>query len=142
MLAFVPKPGDECLVVFADGCIDSWWADGGVQDQDDLRRHDLSDGFAVFAPWSQPNKPKLPDSGISMQSDDGNVRVHINGGNIAIKGENVAIESGSVSINSGSVAINSGSVNISGSGISLNGGRVDLNGAVYLNGVVLVSCTH
>ena len=25
--------GDECLVVFADMCIDAWWQSGGVQNQ-------------------------------------------------------------------------------------------------------------
>lgn len=57
-LVSVPvKAGDECLVVFADACIDAWWQSSGVQNQIDRRRHDLSDGFAVLAPWSQPTKP-------------------------------------------------------------------------------------
>lgn len=40
------QPGDECLVIFADSCIDAWWQSGGVQNQIDLRSHDISDGFA------------------------------------------------------------------------------------------------
>ena len=40
------QPGDECLVVFADSCIDAWWQSGGVQNQIDMRSHDISDGFA------------------------------------------------------------------------------------------------
>ena len=39
------QPGDECLVVFASRCIDAWWQSGGVQDQAEMRMHDLSDGF-------------------------------------------------------------------------------------------------
>ena len=39
-------PGDECLVVFADMCIDAWYHNGGVGNPISLRRHDLSDGFA------------------------------------------------------------------------------------------------
>lgn len=54
--------GDECLVVFADFCIDAWWASGGVQAQEDSRRHDLSDGFAILGTWSQPRKVKNYDS--------------------------------------------------------------------------------
>ncbi len=49
--------GDECLVVFADMCIDAWWQSGGVQNQMEQRRHDLSDAFAILGPWSQPKKP-------------------------------------------------------------------------------------
>jgi hypothetical protein len=48
--------GDECLVVFADSCIDGWWQSGGVQNQIDRRRHDLSDGFALVGVWSRPRK--------------------------------------------------------------------------------------
>ena len=44
-LTFPVKPGDECLVVFASRCIDAWWQSGGVQDQAEMRMHDLSDGF-------------------------------------------------------------------------------------------------
>lgn len=50
--------GDECLIMFADTCIDAWWASGGVQIQEDIRRHDLSDAFAILGTWSQPNKVK------------------------------------------------------------------------------------
>ena len=40
------KTGDECLVVFADMCIDGWFYNGGIGNPISLRRHDLSDGFA------------------------------------------------------------------------------------------------
>jgi hypothetical protein len=50
------RPGDECLVVFADMCIDAWWQSGGVQEQVELRRHDLSDAFAILGAWSQPRR--------------------------------------------------------------------------------------
>jgi hypothetical protein len=44
--------GDECLVIFADRCIDGWFQLGGVQTQTDQRLHDLSDGFAIVGPRS------------------------------------------------------------------------------------------
>lgn len=50
------KPGDECLIIFADMCIDAWWSNGGIQNQIERRRHDLSDAFAIPGTWSQPNK--------------------------------------------------------------------------------------
>lgn len=60
------QPGDECLVVFADMCIDAWWQSGGIQNQIDRRRHDLSDGFAICGFKSQPNT--VPGySGSSVQ---------------------------------------------------------------------------
>lgn len=40
--------GDECLVVFADRCIDNWQKEnGGVSEQDEYRMHDLSDAYAI-----------------------------------------------------------------------------------------------
>lgn len=61
-ITFPIKKGDECLVIFADMCIDSWWQNGGKdangnilpQTQAEVRRHDLSDGFAIMAPSSLP----------------------------------------------------------------------------------------
>lgn len=50
------QEGDECLVIFADMCIDGWWQSGGVQGQIEQRRHDLSDGFAILGPFSQSKK--------------------------------------------------------------------------------------
>lgn len=50
------KKDDEALVIFSSRCIDAWWQQGGVQLQAELRMHDLSDGFAIVGPRSQPNK--------------------------------------------------------------------------------------
>ena len=85
-LVFAPKPGDECLVIFADMCIDAWWQSGGVESQADTRRHDLSDGFAVLGCWSQVNKPKIPESGCRLQNDEGTAGVSIDGTNVDIFG--------------------------------------------------------
>lgn len=86
VLGFAPCEGDECLVVFADMCIDSWWQSGDVQSQADSRRHDLSDGFAILGCWSQPNKPKLPDEGISLQNEEGSAGISIVGNVVNIFG--------------------------------------------------------
>jgi hypothetical protein len=63
--------GDEVLVIFGDMCIDSWWQSGEVQDQLVKRRHDLSDGFAILAPWSQPRTlPEYSQSSIQIRTTD------------------------------------------------------------------------
>ncbi|MDR8345712.1 hypothetical protein FPK41_22485, partial [Acinetobacter baumannii] len=46
-LTFPVKPGDECLVIFADRCIDFWWQSGGIQEPVDERMHDFSDAFCI-----------------------------------------------------------------------------------------------
>ena len=86
-LAFVPQKGDECLVVFADMCIDSWWQSGGIRTQADSRRHDLSDGFAILGPWSQVRKPRLPKEGCRLQNDEGTAGVALKDGTVNLFGE-------------------------------------------------------
>lgn len=51
---FDVNKGDECLVVFADACIDSWFQSGGISTPIASRRHDLSDGFAFVGFFSKP----------------------------------------------------------------------------------------
>lgn len=51
-------PGDECLVIFSSRCIDAWWQNGGVQKALETRKLDLSDGIAIFGPYSQPHAQK------------------------------------------------------------------------------------
>ena len=79
MLTFPLALGDECLVMFADRCIDAWWQSGGVQTQMDSRMHDLSDGFVIPGPRSLPN---MPTGGVGpnaeLRSMSGSARIGLN----------------------------------------------------------------
>ncbi len=78
--------GDECLVVFADNCFDAWWQSGGVQNQIDKRRHDLSDGFAILGPTSQPRKiSSYSTDSIVMRNDAGTNAIKIGPSGIELK---------------------------------------------------------
>lgn len=55
IFTFPLSPGDEVLVVFSSRCIDAWWQNGGIGRPIEARMHDLSDGFAIPGPRSQPN---------------------------------------------------------------------------------------
>lgn len=95
------QPGDECLVVFGDMCIDAWWQSGGVQNQIDCRRHDLSDGFAIVGCWSQPRVvPNYSTATAQLRNNAGDAYVEISGSNINI------VASGTVNIKGGTVRIN------------------------------------
>ena len=85
-LVFAPKAGDECLVIFADACIDSWWQNGGIQNQAESRRHDLSDGFAILGVWSQPRRCALPSTGVRLQNDAGTAGISIIGNTVNLFG--------------------------------------------------------
>ena len=82
-LRFPIKEGDECLVIFSDLAIDNWWIEGSIQNPVEQRRHDLSDGFAIFGITNlkkqaelddevgHPDPPTGPDGkeGIALQGD-------------------------------------------------------------------------
>ena len=89
-LTFPLTAGDECLVVFASRCIDSWWQLGGVQGQAEIRMHDLSDGFVIPGPRSQPRKITAAAS-AQLRTDDGVVYIQINGSGITLHG-NVTVQ--------------------------------------------------
>lgn len=73
------KKGDECLVVFADRCIDVWWQNGDIQNPFDNRKHDLSDGFAFFGPQSQPHRVQnISTDALQIRTDDGDAYIELN----------------------------------------------------------------
>ncbi|KIS22011.1 Gp138 family membrane-puncturing spike protein [Clostridium botulinum] len=84
------QQGDECLVIFADMCIDSWFTYGGIQNQIEKRRHDLSDGFAILGTWSQPNKiENYSTDACQLRTIDGTTSIDIKPGEINMNASKV-----------------------------------------------------
>jgi hypothetical protein len=80
VLSLPVAPGDECLIVFGDQCIDGWWQSGGVQMQIDKRRHDLSDGFAIMGAWSQPRVLSgYSTDSVQLRGEDGTTYLEVKG---------------------------------------------------------------
>ncbi|MCW6540459.1 Gp138 family membrane-puncturing spike protein [Yersinia ruckeri] len=78
-MTFPIKPGDECLLVFGDRCIDFWHQSGDIQETVDERQHDLSDAFAIIGPQSQAKKISgISTSAAQLRSDDGSTYFEIN----------------------------------------------------------------
>lgn len=78
-ITFPVKKGDEVLVVFASRCIDAWWQSGGDENQQvEFRMHDLSDGFALPGPRSQPRViSTVSTTEMQIRSDDGQAIIAI-----------------------------------------------------------------
>ena len=87
-LTFPVQAGDECLVIFTDFCINTWYNSGGINNaQERLRRHDLSDGFAILGPWSQPRVlSDYSTTQAQLRTDDGTVFVGIDTTGLTLKG--------------------------------------------------------
>jgi hypothetical protein len=78
-LTFPIKADDECLIVFASRCIDSWWNSGKVDGQAMLRMHDLSDGFVFAGVRSRPHwLSGVSTTTVQLRSDDGQAFIEIN----------------------------------------------------------------
>lgn len=112
------QAGDEGLLVFCDMCIDLWWSRGGIQDQFERRRHDLSD--CGFFPGGKSQARVISNySGTSAQlrSDDGNTIVDVAETGITLTADKVQINTtGDVDLTA------SGNVNISAtSGTKIDG---------------------
>ena len=137
--------GDECLVIFGDNCIDDWWQSGRVGNQMDNRRHDLSDGFAILGPWSQPNvisdystdstrlRNLLNDSYVEVKDNDINIvtptkvtitagsEVEVNAPAVDVNAEVVTVDATSVTVTAQSTVVNSPTVQVTGGTITLVG---------------------
>ena len=87
------KPGDECLVIFADRCIYGWWWLGGVQPPSEARNHDLSDGLALVGVRSRPRWLQgVSTESLQIRSDDGATCIDVNpGGAVRITAQQVRI---------------------------------------------------
>lgn len=76
------KVGDECLVVFADRCIDAWFETGQPMPLPSVRMHDISDGFVLVGLNSRAkslNTPLDPGEGGVCETGNGfGVKVAIN----------------------------------------------------------------
>ena len=112
-LALPVKAGDECLLVFADRCIDAWIQSGGQQASIDGRRHSLSDAFAILGPWSSPRDlASYSTTAAQLRSDDGLTVVEVGAGEVTIKAGTITVQStGNVNVTGTQVTV-SGSTNV------------------------------
>lgn len=153
-LTFPVSAGDECLLIFADRCIDFWWQNGGIQKPIDPRMHDLSDGFAIVGPQSQAHKISgISTTAAQLRTDDGAAFVEVAAGHaITVKtpGKLTASADGGTEITSPTIVFN-GNVTINGNlsqGMGSSGGNATMLGPITVindvkaGGKSLTSHTH
>ncbi len=109
-ITFPVSAGDECLLVFGDMCIDSWWQNGGDNNvQMDRRRHDLSDPFAILGCWSQKRLiPNYSTDSVQVRNEAGTDYIEIKDNVINIITTNKINITASSEINIDAAAINLG----------------------------------
>ncbi len=110
IITFPLNPGDECLVVFGDRSIDSWWQSGGIQQPMKGFVHDLSDGFCIPGPSSQPKKiANISTDSIVIRNTEGDAYMEIK------KNKDINI-------------VTAGNISMAATGdVTITGRRIDLN---------------
>lgn len=74
-LTFPINAGDECLLIFAERCIDGWFTTGQPTPPQDYRKHDLSDAFAIVGVRSLANKDPVWTDGVELSGKGNHVRI-------------------------------------------------------------------
>jgi len=131
-LTFPVKAGDECIVLFNDMCIDSWWQSGGIQAQAEIRRHDLSDAMCLLGITSVPqavtdystdsmmlrNEAKsayveITDSGVmNIRNNIGDINVDTTQSVNVTAAQNINAEATSITATAQSVSVQASTVSI------------------------------
>lgn len=138
-LTFPIAVGDEVLVVFGARCIDSWWQSGSVGAPAEARMHDLSDGFAILAPTSQPKKfANVSSTNVQLRDTAGTTYVEITpGGKARVVGASaIDIEAPTINLNGSS------DVNVTAPTIALNGQVTQASGSFSIGGIVFGTHKH
>ena len=91
------KKGDECVLLFADREIESWFINGDVNPEGYTRMHDLTDAVALFGVRSIPNMINILRDCL----------------NIFFGGSGIVLENGKITINATNIDIN-GTLTING----------------------------
>lgn len=91
------KEGDECILLFSDREIESWFINGDVNPEGYTRMHDLTDAVALFGVRSIPNMINILRDCL----------------NIFFGGSGIVLEDGKITINATNIDIN-GTLTING----------------------------
>ncbi|CCS30260.1 Gp138 family membrane-puncturing spike protein [Salmonella enterica] len=153
-LTFPVKPGDECVLIFNDRCIDFWWQSGGEQEPVHPRQHHIGDAIAFLGPMSQAKKISgISTDAAQLRTDDGAAFVEVAAGHdITVKtpGKLTANADGGAEITAPEIVLN-GNVTINGNlsqGMGASGGSATMLGPVTVTndvtagGKSLISHTH
>jgi hypothetical protein len=135
------KKGDECLIIFGDSCVDSWWQNGDIQNPIDSRRHDLSDGFALVGFKSQKNKLEdYNDEAFQIRKED-EIPFEINDDSIIITKDEteIIIEDDNITISTNENT----KITIDSNGkVEIEASEINLKGTVKINDKNFMSHTH
>lgn len=136
-LTYPVEPGDECILIFSERCIDLWYLEGDTQEPDDYRMHDMSDAMAIVG-INNLTKP-IED----FQMDGIEIRSPLRESFVKVKEDTIEVFA-SVLVDvkaptitataTGTINASAPTVNGSGDTLNLNFGQINLIGNVTHSG--------
>lgn len=162
MIQHEVKAGDECIILFAQRCIDDWMRTGGIADQSIMRFHDKNDALIIVGLRSQQTViQNFVNDGVIIRNQAMSVQVHVASNNsVTIKNNSGSIvlgANGDVNINgviikadgtmttpktiTASGAVTAPSFTASGGG-TMTAGTIASTGDVTASGISLKSHVH
>lgn len=78
-ITFPVKEGDECILIFADRCIDAWHASGEISPPADYRQHDLSDAIAIVGVKSIKNVTATDEKSMKIGNAENKISINDDG---------------------------------------------------------------
>ena len=79
--AFPLEKGDEVSLYFVERSIDTWLTHGGIQNPFDVRKHDLSDAYAVPVLYSQKKAiASFPTTNLEIRANSGSAKIEVTPG--------------------------------------------------------------
>jgi len=113
-------PGDECLVVFCDYCIDGWLERGGTRPQPEVRHHHISDGVAIIGIHSKPRViPNYRKDALELRSFDGKQRITLKSDGVIEVTTDATVEVLSCDVNLHDCSLNVENGDVVADGVSL-----------------------
>ena len=84
------------MLIFCDMCIDAWWQSGGIQNQLEVRRHDLTDcGFFPGIYNQQRLLSAYSTASLQIRSDDGQTVIDVSESGVTITCRAVTVNASS-----------------------------------------------
>lgn len=84
------KAGDQCVLLFCDFMIDSWWISGTAQPSIVPRKHDISDAIAIVGLNASPN---------AIQAYSDYLDLHYNQNSSIVIGEQIDVNNATINLN-------------------------------------------
>lgn len=127
-ITFPVKVGDECLVIFAERCIDSWWESGKVGPQIEFRMHDLSDGFAIVGFSSVPHVvPNIDADKMQIRKLDSSTVIELSDEGVAINtDQDVTVDASNIALTAtNNLDLNADIINLTCNTLNIDAGVIN-----------------